>query len=285
MLTVQRTMGMRPEGTARVFKHLKEVGYGGADYHIPGSQPGTGIYAMPEKEFLEFVHRDLEAAKAVGIPVCQAHGPWPYDDRTPEMRELKFQATVRALHAAAIMGSPYLVIHPTLPEGWLMSPSAHHEEHKAHNIAFLRSMIPYARDFGIKIALENMPNPHLACGHVSELVECIDTIDSEYVMACLDTGHCTCIGDDSGEMVRLLGNRLACLHVHDNDGMRDAHFLPYFGVMNWESFIEGLRAVKYRGNITLENDMPTNMPASLYRELEEWLVRLAQSIVDAVMKK
>lgn len=283
MLTAQGTGGLRPEGTAQVFARLKEVGYGAVDYQIPAQQPGTGIYAMPEKEFVALIQRDAEAAREVGIPIGQVHGPWPYDDRQPGMRELKFDATVRALHATAIMGAPYLVIHPTMPVGWAVS--SHHEEDKAENIAFVRSLIPYARDYGVKIAVENMPHPHVPCGHVSELVECLDTIDSEYVVACLDTGHCTCIGDDAGEMARLLDNRLACLHVHDNDGKRDAHFLPYFGVANWDSFIEGLRAINYRGNMTLETKVPAHLPENLRREAEEWLFRLAKSFVDAVMKK
>jgi len=283
MLTAKSTGVLRPEGTGSVLAHLKSLGYGAADYQIPAQQPGTGIYAMSEKEFAAFMRSEAEATKAVGLPICQAHGPWPYDDRILEQRGLKFEATVRALHAAAIMGAPYLVIHPTMPVGWAFSD--HHEEDKAENIAFVRRLIPYARDYGVKIAVENMPHPHVPCGHVSELVECIDTIDSEHVVACLDTGHCTCIGDDAGEMARLLGNRLACLHVHDNDGKRDAPFLPYFGVANWDSFIQGLRAIRYRGNITLETNVPGHLPEPLLREAEEWLVRLAQSIADAVMQE
>lgn len=283
MLTALYTGKPRPKGAAEVFAHLKSLGYGAADYHIPSQQPGTGIYAMPEQEFIALIQRDAQAARQAGIPVCQAHGPWPYDDRLPETRELKFDATVRALHAAAIMGAPYLVIHPTMPVGW--SASAHHEEDKAENIAYLRSLIPYARDYGVKLAVENMPHAHVPCGRVSELVECIDTIDNEFVVACLDTGHCTCIGDDAGEMVRLLGNRLACLHVHDNDGRWDAHLLPYFGVTNWDSFIDGLRAIGYKGNITLETNIPDPMPKCLRKDAEEWLVRLAESFVAAIMKK
>jgi len=283
MLIAKGTGVLRPEGTRSVLAHLKSLGYDAADYQIPAQQPGTGIYAMPEKEFAAFMRCEAEAAKVVGLPICQVHGPWPYDDRILEQREPKFQATVRALHAAAIMGAPYLVIHPVMPVGW--AESAHHEEDKAENIAFVRRLLPYAKDYGVKIAVENMPHPHVPCGHVSELVECIDTIDSEYVVACLDTGHCTCIGDDAGEMARLLDNRLACMHVHDNDGKQDFHYLPYFGVANWDSFIEGLRAIRYRGIISLETNVPEHLPGSLQKEAEEWLARLAQSIADAVMQE
>ena len=283
MLTAQNTGTPGPDGAVGVFAHLKSLGYGAVDYQVLSQQPGTGIYAMSEKEFTALILRDAQAAGKAGIPVCQAHGPWPYDDRIPETHELKTAATIRALRAAAMMGAPYLVIHPVMPAGWAASP--HHKEDKAENIAFVRSLIPYARDCGVKLAVENMPHADVPCGHVSELVECIDTIDDEFVVACLDTGHCTCIGDDAGEMVRLLGDRLACLHVHDNDGKRDAHLLPYFGVTNWESFTEGLRAIGYRGNITLETHVPSGLPEGLREEAEKWLVRLADRFVDAVMKE
>lgn len=282
MLIAQGAGTFGSEGSGAAFAHLKSLGYDAVDYQVLAQQPGTGIYAMAEKEFLSLVGREAEAAKAAGIQIGQVHGPWPYDDRILEMRELKFDATVRALHASAILGAPYLVIHPVMPFCWMESP--HHEEDKAENIAFVRRLLPYAKDYGVKIALENMPNALVPCGHVSELVECIVAVDSEFLVACLDTGHCTCIGDDAGEMARLLGDRLACLHVHDNDGKRDLHQLPYFGVADWDSFIDGLRAIRYAGNFTLETKTPDRLPEPLRREAEMWLAKLARTMADAVTK-
>ena len=42
------------------------------------------------------------------------------------------------------------------------------------------------------------------------------------------------------------------LHVHDNDGMSDAHTAPYLGVCNWERFIKGIREVGYKGTLNFE---------------------------------
>ena len=125
-----------------------------------------------------------------------------------------------------------------------------------------------------------MPHGGVPCGHVQELVECVDAVNSEFVVACLDTGHCTCIGDDAGEMARLLGGRLACVHVHDNDGKRDVHYLPYFGVANWDSFLSALREIHYQGTMNLETNVPDHLPGARQREAEEWLSRLARSLAD-----
>ena len=75
----------------------------------------------------------------------------------------------------------------------------------------------------------------LSLSRVGDICGLIDELDSPFVGMCLDTGHCSVFGDDPGEMVRLAGPRLRTLHVHDNNGKSDLHWLPYTGVIKWES--------------------------------------------------
>lgn len=278
MMISKGTGNVRPEGSLDVFRHLKSLGYEACDYQGTALEPGTGLFALPDGEFERFMRREADMARTAGIRIGQTHGPWPYDDRIQAQREPKFEATVKSLFAASILGAPYVVIHPVMPVWWHDSP--HHEADKEENIAFVRRLVPYAKEYNVTIAVENMPHSGVPCGHVQELVECVDAVNSEFVVACLDTGHCTCIGDDAGEMARLLGGRLACVHVHDNDGKRDVHYLPYFGVANWDSFLSALREIHYQGTMNLETNVPDHLPGARQREAEEWLSRLARSLAD-----
>ena len=58
-----------------------------------------------------------------------------------------------------------------------------------------------------------------------------------------------------------LGHRLKTLHVHDASKMADLHTLPYSQMGNgatpftdYRGFLEGLRAIGYRGAINFETD-------------------------------
>lgn len=252
---------------AEEFKHMRALGYKAADYQILANAPGEGVYAMPDSLFERLLKEDAAAAKDAGIYIGQTHGVWPYDDRIPEQAELKFEATVKGIIGTALVGAPYIVIHPVLPTMW--SPSEHHEADKEANIEFLRRVLPYAHQYGVKLALENMPNKYVPCGHTSELVECIDIINDDHLVACLDTGHCAAVGDDAGDMVRLLGKRLAALHIHDSRPNMDLHLIPYYGVTDWDSFKAALQEIGYSGTLSMETDAPRCMPEPFRSQTEQ----------------
>ena len=49
-----------------------------------------------------------------------------------------------------------------------------------------------------------------------------------------------------------LGDRIECFHIHDNNGMGDQHLAPYMGVLDWNRFIEGLRAIHFSKPLSFE---------------------------------
>ena len=42
------------------------------------------------------------------------------------------------------------------------------------------------------------------------------------------------------------------LHVHDNDGIRDLHQIPYEGVIDWADFARALSETHWNGVLSLE---------------------------------
>ena len=96
---------------------------------------------------------------------------------------------------------------------------------------------------------------------------------------CIDTGHCSCIGDDCGEMIRVCGKHLAALHVHDNKGRYDDHLMPYFGVLNWKSFKSALADIGFTGVLSIEADVPP-LPEPLREKAFTLLAETAKSLAD-----
>ena len=120
-----------------------------------------------------------------------------------------------------------------------------------------------------------------SCGRVEELVECVDAVNSEYLVACLDVGHSTALGYDAGDAVRMLGKRIGCLHIHDNDGRRDLHLLPYHGVTNWKHFTEALKEIGYNGTMSLETSLCKLMPGlseMLMDEGNRWVAKIMKCL-------
>ena len=269
-------------GTVKQFEHLKKLGYDAVDYRGFCCAPGTGLFAVSDNEFKECIKRDAGIAREIGIEINQTHGVWPYDDTKKELEELKFKAMIRSIEGTALIGAEYVVIHPVMPFMW--TPSPRHEEDIQININYLSQLIPYAEYYNVKLALENMPINHLPCGRVSELIRCIDTVDSSYLVACLDTGHCTSSGENVGDAIRLLDNRLSCLHIHDNDGRKDQHLMPYMGVTDWSEFTQALQDIGYNGIMTLESTIPANIPESLFKDIEEWQVKAISYLSKEVCK-
>ena len=108
----------------------------------------------------------------------------------------------------------------------------------------------------------------------------IDDINDDHFKACLDTGHVNCFETRNlGDAVRILGNDLKVLHVHDNRFGRDSHDLPYFGSADWDSFYEGLKDVGYNGVFNLETSPPWKLGEELYDEMAKLLVKIAKKII------
>ena len=261
------------------YGYLKGLGYDAVDYNGMCAAPGCGLFSLSDAEFEQELLKGKAAIEAAGLEICQTHGVWPYDDTKPEESELKFEAMVKSIRGTAILGSEYVVVHPVMPFGWNESP--HHEKDVLENIEYMKKLVPYAEKYKVKIALENMPNPYVPCGRVKELVECIDAVNSPYLVACLDVGHSAAVGSSAGDAVRMLGKRLHCLHVHDNDGKRDLHWFPYYGVTDWADFTQALKEIGYAGAMSLETSITERMkglPGELVHQGDQWMFHIVKKL-------
>jgi len=85
----------------------------------------------------------------------------------------------------------------------------------------------------------------------------VDTLNNmcgeNLFVACLDIGHAMLTGGgDPARMIDVLGSRLELLHIHDNDGKRDRHYIPFSGIINWGSVSKALVRNGYKGVLSLE---------------------------------
>ena len=199
-------------------------------------------------------------AKSKGICFNQSHAPFLFNWKRPnEVEERLIPRTIQALEISALVGCKTVVVHPVHHEEYL----GHEEERFEQNMKFYRDLLPYAKEYDVKIALENMFQKetkrkiigHDTCSRPEEFVRYIDTLDDEHFVACLDLGHCGVVGEEAYRAIRVLGHdRLKALHVHDNDYTKDMHMLPGLGKMDWEEIMKALAEIRYDGEFTYEAD-------------------------------
>ena len=121
--------------------------------------------------------------------------------------------------------------------------------------------------------------------HEGLAVDTVDALDPAHFTACLDLGHCGLVGDNAGAMIRQMGSRLGCLHIHDNDNFNDSHTLPYTSAMDWDDILHALGEIDYQGHFTYEADnFIRDFPEDLLPACEKFMHDVGRSMMSKIEK-
>lgn len=164
----------------------------------------------------------------------------------PTARQEAIDHTRAALAAAHALGCRTLVLHLGLPLGQKVprgdnDPSALRRS--------LDALGPAAREAGVRLALELIPNP------LSTPAELLRWMDDEAGLedggVCFDVGHAHMMGG-APEAVEVLSGHIITTHVHDNNGREDAHLVPFAGSIDWPATLTAMWKVGYAGPLVFE---------------------------------
>lgn len=262
------------QGLARMKKH----GYECLDYQ-DFIDTETELFQLPEAEFEKRLLTQKQMITEAGIEISQTHGPWrwPPQDTTQAEREERFEKMAKSVRGTAILGCTHFVIHPIMPYGAASDPEP--ERMWAMNQAFMSRLVEVGATYGVEIDFENMPMTALAISRPEAILRFVKELHSPFFKVCLDTGHCAVFGDSPAEAVRLIGKEyLAVLHVHDNNGQGDFHWIPYTGVVDWEDFSAALEEIGFEGTVSLETSVPGKIPEDIREVHEIGLFQMAKKI-------
>ncbi len=258
-----------------MLEHFAEVGFVGCDFEL------ETVSRMGE-DWRAQCAAIAEHADRLGIVIGMGHLPYrPVRDAAGQKDPVLFTARMHmSIEAAQILGIKHAVMHPhgkTLPLAEL-DPEA-----------CLRTCIewttPFAEDAarrGIALSFENMRSPREAEGYHrwGATAEEIAPLADHFGMGnCWDFGHANTTGVPQGDSLRYLGKRVTTLHVNDNHGTADAHLLPYFGTVDWDDALRGLRDIGYTGPFNYECKTH-HLPAEGRQELGRFAVTLARRMCD-----
>ena len=285
ILSSQNNFLVKNYGQLGAINLMKQAGYDAIDLSLFGMSNDDDPFCTDG--YRERIAEIRAYAEAQGLSFNQSHTPFHFNWSNPnEVEERLFPRTVQALEVSALAGCKIAVVHPVHHEEYL----GHEEERFEQNMNFYRRLLPYAKEYGIKIALENMFQKevkrkvigHDTCSRVTEFIRYLDALDNEQFVACLDLGHCGVVGEEAQNAIRALGHeRLHSLHVHDNDYTKDQHTLPGLGTMNWEEIMKALAEINYDGELTFEADrFLFNLPRPMLPRGVSFMVEMGRYLIS-----
>ena len=259
-------------------RRIAELGFQCLDYQR-FADTETPLFQQGAVGFETELKRQKAFIEGAGLEIAQTHGPWrwPMHDETPEDRAERFEKMSRAILGTAILGCAKMVIHPIMPFGG--DEGVHSREMWEMNVDFHSRLCEVGRKHGVTVCLENMPFRCQSTSTPEAILKLVKLIGSPFCKVCLDTGHSLVMGVQPAVAVRQIGREaLACLHVHDNNGEGDFHWIPYTGKCDWDAFAKTLLEIGYPGVLSLETGIPASLPDELAPLQEQSLVQMARRL-------
>ena len=244
-LTIANDALFKKVGEAESYRLIKEAGFDGVDLQCIDKKE-SDILLNHHREEAEKTRQMIEDS---GLICNLAHAPFrklfygmSFDCSEPIYKEL-----VNSIEYAAIAGAKLVAIH-----GILTPLSAKSAQSMEYNYKFFRSLAPYARDFGIKLAIENVAE---ALPYPYQMGQMLAMLDDPCFAALLDTGHARLCYVAPQNFIRdLPKGSIQALHVQDMRGIEkmDDHILPGMGKLKWDEILKALAEVGYDGDFNME---------------------------------
>ena len=244
-------------GSINAIKMIAGAGFDAIDYEMDDAFKNKSITSDEERK--KYVISLLEEAKKNGVYFNQAHAITYIPAQDPEeSHRLVKETNKKVIEIASLMDIKTLVVHPASFGGYVGNEEYVFER----NMKYFKELLPFAEEYGVKLACENMwcndkrkkVSIGSVCGNPYEHCRYVDAMNNGMFVACLDVGHSSLAGREAQDCIRVLGDRLQALHIHDNDYLDDMHTLPGLSEMNWDEITKALADIDYKGDFTLETD-------------------------------
>lgn len=189
-----------------------------------------------------------ELAQANGIKISsimnQAHWAKPLSDPDPDVRQQSIDGIVQSIDTAVVLGTDTVLVVPAV-----VNDKVCYEEAWDRSIESIKAVLPYAREKGVVLAVENVWNKFLLSP--IEFAAYVDSFDDEFLRAYFDVGNIVLYGIPQ-QWIKTLGKRICKVHVKGFDAASKAFVQLRAGSINWPTVMAAFRAIGYDDVITAE---------------------------------
>lgn len=140
----------------------------------------------------------------------------------------------------------------------------------------LKRVLSKCEELDVPIAIENIDYQH-------PFIDIFENFSSPYLKFCYDSGHNNCF-DKEFNYLEKYGDKLICLHLHDNDGTADQHTLARFGTIDWENIAKNLAKLDLT-NVSLDYEMLMKVNGDLdAKQCIQETKKMADKLESAIKK-
>ncbi|MDE5823864.1 MAG: sugar phosphate isomerase/epimerase [Lachnospiraceae bacterium] len=262
------------------FEMIKRAGFSCCDFSLEPFLTNKSKDSLKKHVFFQQSIGKLEnffapykrAAQTAGIRINQMNMPYmdgilnelgKPDDNVIQM------VLQKSMEICAFFDCPYIVLSafPPVKNSGL-------ENQWERTERFLDTLIPMAKELKITLCLNN-PDTKKALSDIDCLNE---RYGSEILGFCFDTGYANLAHIDFENFIVMLGSRLKVLCVHDNDGIRNLHQIPFTGSIspiNWKGIISGLRKTHFDNVLSLDI---TSVLSAFPKEMKQDVLKFAAQV-------
>ena len=229
----------------RLNDNLKAISAAGFKYVSLGGRTAHSEYHRPQGRT-----KIKRLTAEYGLTVDSVHAPFGPSCDLTHIQEIFSRGAVieikRAILSTAEMGVSNLIVHL----------SSFRTTHIPERLKVVRKTLPEvvkcAEDNKVIIALENLDSSAMPLFNFA-----LELSDSPNLGVCYDNGH-EMLNSDEYETVQKYGNRIKVIHLHDNDGVKDLHQVPFEGKLNLPILASRLNKLAQIPRLTLECEMPNS---------------------------
>ncbi|HMF78736.1 MAG TPA: sugar phosphate isomerase/epimerase family protein [Bryobacteraceae bacterium] len=203
---------------------------------------------------------DAEAMKKAshesGLPIHSVmnmdHWKYPFSSADPSVVEKSLEGARVSIRNAHLWGADTVLLVPGVVDAHTSYRDAY-----TRSQAALRKLIPLAEELNVTLCLEEVWNKFLLSP--LEFARYVDEFESPRVRAYFDVGNVVLYGYPQ-DWIRILGKRIAKLHIKDFAFRRDAGTKKLVaswvalgdGDIDWNSIYDALKETGYQGTATVE---------------------------------
>jgi sugar phosphate isomerase/epimerase len=238
------------------------------DYHDSQAIQRLGEWLTDTRLELHSVHAPIVDGMTNGRWV----GSYSNASGDEKRRAAAIAETRIALEMARQLPYRFLVMHLGMPTVEQVPPNDNQRDAARRSVEEIAAM---AKDVGVRVALEVIPNHLSDAGAMVRLIE--EDLEGIDVGICLDYGHAHLMGD-LGDAIETVSGHLWTTHVHDNGGRKDDHLVPFAGGIDWDAAMMETQKIGYDGVLMLEV-ADTGDPVDVLRRSVKARERLEKTFV------
>lgn len=225
------TLAFYPKPFGEIFAHLEKIGIKNCE--IINEHP----YELVDNDIMDSYNIKISLHAPISDINIASHNK--------TMRDASISQIKKSIEIASNIDSEIVVVHP----GYIpILGQRFKQKIVENNLNSLGECSRYAKDCGVTLCIENMPDINgVLCKNLNELEKISRDIGAGIA---LDVGHANTMGIAADDMLKF--DRIKHIHLSDNDGSYDNHNALGSGNIDFELLFENLKKRKYSDLLIIE---------------------------------